>query len=63
MYLGMALVLSGLAAWESTLAGYAVTALFCAYLTRFQILPEERALLAAFGPEFAAYMAKVRRWI
>jgi len=63
MYLGMALVLSGLAAWESTLAGYAVTALFCAYLTRFQILPEERALLAAFGPEFAAYMARVRRWI
>ncbi|HEX6811558.1 MAG TPA: isoprenylcysteine carboxylmethyltransferase family protein [Planctomycetota bacterium] len=63
MYLGMALVLFGLAAWRSTLAGYALAALFCAYLTRFQILPEERVLLAAFGPEFAAYMARVRRWI
>ena len=63
MYLGMALVLLGFAAWTSTLAGYSLVLLFCWYLTRFQIIPEERALLAAFGPEFAQYMSKVRRWI
>lgn len=63
MYLGMALVLLGLAAWESTLAGYSMVFLFCGYLTRFQIIPEERAMLAAFGPEYAAYMTRVRRWI
>lgn len=63
MYLGMALVLLGLAARESTLAGYSTALLFCAYLTHFQIVPEERALLTAFGPEYAAYMARVRRWI
>ena len=62
MYLGMALVLLGLAAWASALAGYLLVPGFCAYLTRFQIIPEEKALLAAFGPAFARYMATVRRW-
>jgi protein-S-isoprenylcysteine O-methyltransferase Ste14 len=59
----MALVLLGLAAWGSSLAGYALVAVFCGYLTRFQIKPEERALLQRFGPEFADYMGQVRRWI
>ena len=63
MYLGMALALLGVAAWGSSLAGYALVPAFCAYLTRFQIVPEERALLQRFGPEFASYRAQVRRWI
>jgi protein-S-isoprenylcysteine O-methyltransferase Ste14 len=63
MYLGMALLLLGVAAWGSTLAGYLLVFVFCWFLTRFQIIPEERALLAAFGQEFAQYMARVRRWI
>ena len=63
MYLGMALALLGLAAWSSSLTGYALVAAFCGYLTRFQIVPEERALLQRFGPEFADYMSQVRRWI
>ena len=63
MYLGMALALLGVAAWGSSLAGYALVPVFCAYQTRFQIVPEERALLQHFGPEFSAYMGRVRRWI
>lgn len=63
MYLGMALILLGMAVWTSTLAGYLLVAVFCAYLTRFQIVPEERALIASFGPEFQRYMNEVRRWI
>lgn len=63
MYLGMALALLGAAAWGSTLAGYLLVLAFCGYLTRFQIIPEERALLAAFGQDFAQYMARVRRWV
>lgn len=63
MYLGMALALLGVAAWGSTLAGYLLVPGFCWYLTRFQIIPEEQALLAAYGQEFARYMSKVRRWV
>ena len=63
MYLGMALALLGLSAWRSTLPGYALVPLFCLYMTEFQIKPEERVLLASFGEEFSAYMAKVRRWV
>lgn len=63
MYLGMALVLFGVAVWYSNLLGFAAVLLLCAYLTRFQIVPEERMLLKLFGAEYAAYMNQVRRWI
>jgi protein-S-isoprenylcysteine O-methyltransferase Ste14 len=33
------------------------------YLTRFQIVPEERALSAKFGEQFDAYRQRVRRWL
>lgn len=63
MYLGMAAALLGLSAWFATLAGYLLVALFCLYMTRFQIQPEERALLSKFGAEYEAYRARVRRWL
>ena len=63
MYLGMALALFGVAVWQSNLFGFAAALLFCAYLTRFQIVPEERMLLKLFGKEYAVYMNQVRRWI
>jgi protein-S-isoprenylcysteine O-methyltransferase Ste14 len=63
MYVGMALALLGFSTWHSTLPGYILVPLFCLYMTKFQIKPEERALLAQFGSEFSAYMAKVRRWV
>ena len=63
MYLGMAIALLGVAAWGSAFASYLLVLGFCWYLTRFQIIPEEKALLATFGQEFAQYMARVRRWV
>jgi protein-S-isoprenylcysteine O-methyltransferase Ste14 len=63
MYLGLALVLLGVAAWNASLLGYTAVPLFCAYMNRFQIRPEERALLAKFGPAFSDYTSRVRRWI
>jgi protein-S-isoprenylcysteine O-methyltransferase Ste14 len=32
-------------------------------MNRFQIEPEEKALHALFGEQFAAYTARVRRWL
>jgi protein-S-isoprenylcysteine O-methyltransferase Ste14 len=62
MYLGLALALAGVVVWRGSWAAVVPGPLFCAYLQRFQIRPEERDLAAAFGPEFAAYRARVGRW-
>lgn len=36
---------------------------FVAYITRFQIQPEEQVLLRLFGEPYAHYMTSVRRWL
>ena len=63
MYVGLVLVLLG---WAIYL-GAPLTLLgpigFAMYVQRFQIIPEERVLLAKFGDQYSAYMAKVRRWL
>jgi protein-S-isoprenylcysteine O-methyltransferase Ste14 len=63
MYLGLTIVLLGWAAYLSNVAAVGVIPLFMIYLTRWQIIPEERILLAKFGEPFALYMARVRRWL
>lgn len=62
MYLGFALTLAG---WSCLLANGAAMLLlaFIAYMNRFQIEPEERALNARFGCQYLAYQKTVRRWI
>jgi len=63
MYLGMVLVLLGWAAFLASPWPLAGPALFALYITRFQIVPEERVLAGLFGEAFAAYKRRVRRWI
>ncbi len=63
MYLGLALFLLAWATWLGNLVALAGVPAFMAYMTRFQIRAEERALLAKFGTEFESYMNTVRRWI
>lgn len=63
MYLGLFLVLAGWAAHLANAAALAGPLLFALYVTRFQILPEERALAAKFGRDFDAYKLRTRRWI
>ena len=63
MYLGMATLLLAWAVYLSNVAALAGLALFVAYMNRFQIEPEERALKARFGEEFEAYCRRVRRWL
>jgi protein-S-isoprenylcysteine O-methyltransferase Ste14 len=63
MYLGMATLLLAWAVYLSNVAALAGLALFVAYMNRFQIAPEERALRARFGQDFEAYCRRVRRWL
>ena len=63
MYLAMLLLLLAWACVVSNWAALAILPLFVAYLNRFQIGPEERALQARFGAEFESYRRKVRRWL
>jgi len=63
MYLAMLLLLIAWACIVSNWAALAMLPLFVAYLNRFQIRPEERALQARFGAEFESYRRKVRRWL
>ena len=37
--------------------------LFVLYITRFQIIPEERVMQAKFGSAYDAYRTRVRRWL
>ena len=63
MYLAMLLMLSGWTAFLGDWAALAGLPLFMLYMTRFQIIPEERALTALFGEEYREYTRRVRRWI
>ncbi len=63
MYVGMSLFLLAWAVWLSALVPFAGPVAFVLYITRFQIQPEERVLLELFGEDYAAYAARVRRWL
>ena len=63
MYLGLALILLGLAVYLGSVWALAGPLVFAAYITRFQITPEERILTNRFGAAYTAYRARVRRWI
>ena len=63
MYVGLAFILVAWGIWLSSLWALLCVAGFIAYLTFFQIMPEERALTKLFGEEYIAYKAKVRRWL
>jgi protein-S-isoprenylcysteine O-methyltransferase Ste14 len=63
MYVGLLLALMGWAAWLASMVALVMLPVFVAYLGRFQIEPEERALATRFGEEFTAYCRRVRRWV
>lgn len=63
MYVGMACILVGWAAWLAQPLALLGPVIFVLYITRYQIRPEERMLEKLFGAGFTAYAAKVRRWL
>jgi protein-S-isoprenylcysteine O-methyltransferase Ste14 len=63
MYLGMVLALFAWALYLSSIWSFVGPVLFALYITRFQIVPEERVLDRLFGTPFAEYKKRVRRWL
>jgi protein-S-isoprenylcysteine O-methyltransferase Ste14 len=63
MYLGMLVVLVGWAVFLANVLSALAIVLFPAYITRFQIKPEERVLLSLFGERYVHYSHQVRRWL
>lgn len=64
MYLGLLMLLIAWALYLSNIVALLIgPAAFIAYMNRFQISPEERALGLRFGEAYFAYTRSVRRWI
>jgi len=63
MYLGVLLILIGWAVYLGNVLSGLCALGFVAYISRFQILPEERLLQEKFGEDFLAYKSAVRRWL
>lgn len=63
IYLGDLLLLAAFAVWLGNALNAALLVLFIAYIKRYQIVPEERALAQLFEPAYAAYCSRVRRWL
>ena len=63
MYLGMAFILSSISVFFNLLGGIILVPIFCAYITKFQIIPEEIAMKDLFSHDFEKYIKSTRRWI
>lgn len=63
MYLSLAIVLLALCVWLGDPVTLIGVVFFIAYMTRFQIIPEERALTHLFGDDYKRYCQQVRRWL
>jgi protein-S-isoprenylcysteine O-methyltransferase Ste14 len=63
MYVGLTMLLVALAVLLSNAWVLLGPLFFVLYITRFQIIPEERVMQAKFGSAYDAYKARVRRWV
>jgi protein-S-isoprenylcysteine O-methyltransferase Ste14 len=63
MYLAMLISLISLAYYLQHLTSLPIILIFISYMTRFQIIPEEKMLTKIFGQQYVDYQKKVRRWL
>ena len=63
IYLGMAIILVGVGVLAGSLTPFLVVPVFMVLIERRFIRKEEAMLEQAFGASYAAYKARVRRWI
>ena len=63
IYLGDAMVLAGMILFWGNWVALLLVPLFMAVIADRFILPEEARLQARFGPAYAAWAARTRRWL
>jgi protein-S-isoprenylcysteine O-methyltransferase Ste14 len=63
MYVGLTAICIGWAVFLASPWAFSGPILLVLYLTRFQIIPEERILAAKFGADYESYRNKARRWL
>lgn len=63
IYLGMVLILTGLATFLGGLTAFLVIPVFIWAINSNFIVVEEQLLLNTFGKDYADYLSRVRRWI
>jgi len=63
MYLGMALILLGVALLFGSLTPFVIAAVFAVVIDRRFIRVEEQMLADTFADEWRAYRSRVRRWL
>ncbi|WP_276167172.1 methyltransferase family protein [Zobellia alginiliquefaciens] len=62
MYLALLVLLLAWGIWLGNAFNTLLAAGFVGYMNRFQIIPEELALLKLFGKRYKQYCLNVRRW-
>jgi protein-S-isoprenylcysteine O-methyltransferase Ste14 len=63
MYIGLTVALVGWAVHIGVPFVLVGPVIFMLFITRFQIIPEERVLTSKFGEEYRKYREQVRRWL
>jgi protein-S-isoprenylcysteine O-methyltransferase Ste14 len=63
MYLGMVLILAGIAIVLRSLSPFLVVLSFAILIDRIFVKVEESMLAGKFGPKWEEYSAKTRRWL
>jgi len=63
MYISLAIILIALGVYLQNYSCFIIIPLFIWYITRFQIIPEEKMLNKIFPNDYQIYCQKVRRWM
>ncbi|AEJ01104.1 isoprenylcysteine carboxyl methyltransferase [Nitrosomonas sp. Is79A3] len=63
MYLGLFIMLAAWVIFLGNILSALLLPLFILCMNRFQIIPEENALLEKFGDGYAGYLKSIRRWL
>lgn len=62
MYVSLAVILVAFGVFLQNISSFIIVPIFIYYITRFQIIPEEKMLDKLFPNEYQAYCQKVNRW-